>query len=132
MKHLATALLAASFAASPLSADLEDDIPLGIEAVTGIRSDYIYRGINLAEVAMDFQLETEIILDDTLALSTGGWFATEVSDNFTEGGVFLDLSYSLPKDITVGGSTSYHIYEHSFLKNGFELGIFLAWHADRN
>ncbi|MDP7106894.1 MAG: hypothetical protein QGH41_07430, partial [Roseibacillus sp.] len=65
MKHLVTALLAASFATSPLFADLEDDIPLGIEAVTGIRSDYVYRGFNLADVVMDFQLETSIVLDDT-------------------------------------------------------------------
>ncbi len=132
MKHLVIALLAASFAASPLSADLEDDLPLGIEAVTGIRSDYVYRGFNLADVVMDFQLETEVVLDDTLALGAGAWFASEVSDNFTEGGAFLDLSYSLHKDITVGGSASYHAYGHSFLEDGFDLGLFLTWHADRN
>ncbi len=132
MKHLATALLAASFAASPLSADLEDDLPLGIEAVTGLRSDYVYRGFNLADVVMDFQLETEVVLDDTLALGAGGWFATGVSDNFTEGGAFLNLSYSLHKDITVGGSASYHAYDHNFLENGFDLGAFLTWYTDRD
>ena len=123
MKHLVTALLAASFATSPLFADLEDDIPLGIEAVTGIRSDYVYRGFNLADVVMDFQLETSIVLDDTLALSAGGWFSSEVSDNFTEGVAFLDLSYSLHNDITVGGSASYHAYDHNFFENGFDLGL---------
>ena len=132
MKHLVTALLAASFATSPLFADLEDDIPLGIEAVTGIRSDYVYRGFNLADVVMDFQLETSIVLDDTLALSAGGWFSSEVSDNFTEGVAFLDLSYSLHNDITAGGSASYHAYDHNFFENGFDLGAFLTWHAGRD
>ena len=74
----------------------------------------------------------EVVLDDTLALGAGGWFATGVSDNFTEGGAFLNLSYSLHKDITVGGSASYHAYDHNFLENGFDLGAFLTWHADRD
>jgi len=42
-------------------AEVENEIPYGIEAVTGFRSEYVYRGFNLAEDSvLDFQIEAEI------------------------------------------------------------------------
>ena len=119
MKHLTTVLLAVCFFIPLLSAELENDIPLGIEGVTGIRSDYVYRGFNLANVVMDFQVETEIVIGETLTLGAGGWLATEVSKDFTEGAGFLDLHYSLHENVTITTSTSYHAYHDSFFDNCF-------------
>ena len=52
----------------PLPADVENDIPLGIEAVAGIRSNYVYRGFDLADTLSDFQLESEIAIAKNLFL----------------------------------------------------------------
>lgn len=129
MKHLTSVLLAAYFVIPLVSAELENDIPVGIEGVTGIRSDYVYRGFNLGDVVMDFQAETEIVISETLTLGTGGWLATEVGKDFTEGAGFLDLHYSLHDNITITTSASYHAYNDSFFDNGFDLGSSITWHV---
>ena len=46
----------------PLHAELESDIPLGLELVTGIRSGYVFRGFDLADTLIDVQLEGEMAL----------------------------------------------------------------------
>ena len=42
-----------------LPADVSKEIQLGVEAVAGYRSGYVYRGFELAESTIDFQVETE-------------------------------------------------------------------------
>ncbi|NIP93606.1 MAG: hypothetical protein GWO24_09165, partial [Akkermansiaceae bacterium] len=81
--------------------DSGTEIPLGIEAVTGIRSGYVHRGFDLAGTLLDFQLEGEVTLKDNLHFNFGGWFATEVSDDFTEGAGFLDLRNDLSERFTL-------------------------------
>ena len=63
-------------------AEVDSEIPLGIEAVTGLRTDYVHRGFQLAESALDFQLEAEIILSNNNSLSLGFAHLSE------SGGVF--------------------------------------------
>ena len=91
MKRLSGILLSATMAIPSLRAELEDDIPLGIEAVTGIRSGYVYRGFDLGDTLMDVHLQTEVVLEGNLTLAAGGWFATEVGDEFTEGAAALGV-----------------------------------------
>lgn len=110
-------------------AEVEGDIPLGLEAVTGVRSDYVYRGFNLAGSLLDFQLEGEVALRDDLFLNAGGWAATEIGDDFAEGAAFLDLRFQAGDQFTLGGSATYHAYDHAFFENGVDVGAFFTWFA---
>ena len=72
------------------------DLPLGLEAVTGTRSEYIDRGFKKAQQILDFQLEGEATLSDGLYLGYGAWYATSTGkDDFSETGTKLTLSYHL-------------------------------------
>ena len=73
MKHLTTFLIAAGTFASLLRAEIEEDIPYGIEAVTGLRSAYTYRGLELASSTLDFQLAAEVAVDNQLSVGAGAW-----------------------------------------------------------
>ena len=45
-----------------------EDIKYGIEAVTGFRSNYVQRGFEVAETTLDFQIETEVAINDNTCL----------------------------------------------------------------
>jgi hypothetical protein len=121
--------LCALIASPPASAEMEDDLRLGLEAVTGMRTDYVYRGFDLAGTTMDFQLEGEVTLAQDLYLNLGGWFATATNDDFSELTGFADLRYDLNQRFTVGGSVSYHSYQETFFDDGFDLGGSLTYYA---
>ncbi|MEO1835236.1 MAG: hypothetical protein ABGZ49_07050 [Akkermansiaceae bacterium] len=129
MKKLSALFLATGLLAPCLRAELESEFPLGLEAVTGVRSAYSYRGFDLAGSLLDFQFEGELVLQDNLSLNAGGWFGTEISDDFTEGTAFLDLRYDLHECSTVGTSATYHAYGSSLFENGLDVGAFVTWYA---
>ena len=132
MNQLSAFLVVAALVTPALRAELEDDIPLGVEAVTGIRSGYVYRGFDLADALMDFHLETEIVLQDHLALAAGGWFATEVGDKFNQASAYIGVRYDLREKLTAELSASYHTFDHSTLEDGLDLGASLTWYPDRD
>jgi len=114
-------------AAIPLAAEGSPEIPIGIEAVTGYRSEFIYRGFNLGQNVIDFQLESEIALTNNLILSVGGWYATETgSGDFSETTGFLDLRYEWTH-WALGIAASYHSFTHSFFEDGLDSGLFVTW-----
>lgn len=123
-------LLAAFLATPPLSAEVESDIPLGLEAVTGVRSAYVFRGFQLADTLVDLQLEGEIAFSDQLRLNLGGWYATESgSGDFEELAGFVGLRQDVNDLVTVGASATYHNYRQTFFESGFDLGAFLSLQA---
>ncbi|BDS08661.1 hypothetical protein NT6N_37010 [Oceaniferula spumae] len=126
MKYaLPLALLVACLPAQ-LSADVENDIPLGIEAVTGFRSEYVYRGFTLAEDSvLDFQIEAEIALNDHTLLNVGGWYATETGrGDYDEAAGFAKLRFLKSEKLTIGLSATYRSFNHSVFEDGVDLGIF--------
>ena len=100
-----------------------DDIPYGVEAVTGLRSSYIYRGFKLADTTLDFQLQSEVTLAKDNYLSFGAWHAAESDGNFSTTELFLDLNRDLD-DLTIGATLSYHNFNHSFFQSGLDFGIY--------
>ena len=81
------------FSSSEVAAELEEEIPLGLEAVTGMRSEYIHRGFKLSQQVLDFQLEGEVALADDKFLGYGAWYATATGDgDFSETGVKLNYT----------------------------------------
>jgi len=131
---LSTTLLALAF---PLltyaSADVENDIQWGVEGVTGYRSNYIYRGFELSESTLDFQLEAEMALSDSLSLNIGGWYATETGNgNFDESAGFLKLHYLATEHLTLGTSATYRNFNQSLFREGVDLGVFGTWQFCRD
>lgn len=113
--------------ALPAIAEIESELKIGLEAVTGVRSEYVQRGFSLSDALLDFQLEGEVALDDTLLLNFGGWFASEISDDFSEAAAFMDFSKDLGESLTVGASASYHAYDNSFFEDGVDVGASITW-----
>lgn len=92
MKLFLISLATFSLLSPTLSAE-SAQTPLGLEAVTGYRTNYIQRGFDMADEVMDFQLEGEVALSNTLFLNYGGWYLTETSaGDFSELGFKLALS----------------------------------------
>lgn len=120
-------------------ADVEDDIQLGIETVTGFRSNYVFRGFELAESTLDFQVEAEIALNQHTVLNVGGWYATETGDgDFDEAAFFTHLRFEKSDELTIGLSATYRSFSHSMpplsvnFEDGVDIGIFATWHISRD
>lgn len=126
---LITTLLAASV--TSLSAEeAKKQTPLGFEAVTGMRSTYIQRGFEQADQVLDFQLEGEVSLSNSLFLGYGAWFVTATGQgDFTESGLKATLTKELDEWRWSGG-TEFKELENSELESGLyfssELTYFFA------
>lgn len=104
-----------------LSAEVESELPIGIEAVTGIRSEYIHRGFQLSQRTFDFQLEGEVTLSENLYLGYGAWYATETSrGNFSETGAKLSLLKDM-ENYQWFSSVSYRELSNSVFDSGVEV-----------
>ncbi|MBT8037380.1 MAG: hypothetical protein KJO21_07535 [Verrucomicrobiae bacterium] len=121
------------------SAEVEDNIALGIEAVTGYRSGYVYRGFELAESTLDFQIEAEIALNNHTFLNVGAWYATETGNgDFDEASLFTHLRFEKSDSLTIGLSASYHSFSHStpplsvMFNDGADVGAFGSWHFSKD
>lgn len=139
MKTILALTLLALCLPSQISADVEDDIKLGIEAVTGYRSAYVYRGFELADSTLDFQLEAEIALNDHTFVNVGAWYATETGNgDFDEAAVFTHLRFEKSDNLTIGLSATYRSYSHStpplsmIFEDGVDIGTFATWHFSKD
>ncbi len=126
MKHSLHAGLAI-LTALPSFAEIENEIPLGIEAVTGIRTGYVYRGIELAQTSLDFQIEAEFALSNTETLNFGSWYLSEGDGDFSETGAFIDFRHEVDEQTIIGASLTYRHFSGSALDSGVDLGVFLTY-----
>jgi len=130
MKSL-TGLGGILFATSPaLKAEIDSEIPLGIEAVTGIRSHYVHRGFQLADSSLDFQLEAEVTLSNDTSLHLGLSHLAESEGDFSETTGYLELGHSFTKQFTLGTTMTYLDRDAGILDSGLDLGIFSSFSID--
>lgn len=115
------------------------EIKFGIETVSGYRSGYNYRGFELSEDTLDFQIESEIALDNNLFLNIGAWYATETGDgDFDESAFFANLRYTQTESLTLGVSATYRAIDQgdtilsASIDNGVELGFFASFQLNDN
>ncbi len=108
-------------------AEIETEIPIGIEAVTGFRSSYIHRGYELASASLDFQLEAELVLSDNSSLHFGLSHLAESNGQFSESTIYSEYIRSITKDFRVGTSLTYRTRSNSQLNGGLDLGIFASY-----
>jgi hypothetical protein len=108
-------------------AEIEEEYPLGIEVVTGLRTDYLYRGFHQAGTVLDVQVEGEIPLGEEFILTLGGWTASELSDDFSEIGGSLDLRRAIGDKAQVGGAFAYLNREEGPLDDGQDLSLYFDY-----
>ena len=112
--------------AAPAAAQLPDDVPLGVEALTGLRSAYNFRGQEVSDALLDFQLQTEVSLSDELFLNLGGLYAAEGSGDFREASAFASLQREMG-NLTLSGLLTYRGFDSPLLDSGLELGAHLTY-----
>ena len=106
----------------------DDDLPIGIEVVTGFRTDYVYRGFQLAGSLIDVQAEAEVALSDKWLLNLGGYYGSATGDgDFSEAAAFFDLRYEA-EQWTAAFGTTWHDYQDSFFEDGLDLAPSFTWH----
>ncbi|MGB2403541.1 MAG: hypothetical protein ACPIA7_09045 [Akkermansiaceae bacterium] len=120
-------------------ADANHEIQLGVEAVAGYRSGYIYRGFELAGETIDFQLETEIALNNHTALNIGSWYATETGKGeYDESALFSHLRVKQTEKLTLGLSATYRNFGNSSsllntnFDDGIDIGTFANWQLNED
>lgn len=113
------------------SAEIQNEIPLGIEAVTGYRTEYVHRGFKLADDVFDFQLQTEIVLSDHWSVNIGGWYATATSNSsdFSEIAGFVDLRYD-QRDYSAGIAVGFRDFTDTLFRDAIEVGPYYSWHVN--
>ncbi|OYV05891.1 MAG: hypothetical protein CFE26_09220 [Verrucomicrobiales bacterium VVV1] len=127
-------MIAAAFAASAETAPSEADkeIPIGLEAVTGFRSESIWRGFKLGDGVLDFQLQAEIALSNEWRIDTGGYYATETGDgDFSQSSFFIDLMYDADQ-FSAGISVTLQSFDHAILQDGVDIAPSISWHATKD
>ena len=110
----------------PIFSEVEDDLTLGIETVTGLRSNYIYRGFKLADSTLEAQAETQITLSSEYSLGLAAWTVAETSGDFAETGLSVDLSRDFG-DFSLTASLGYRFFSETFFEDGVDLGLEAQW-----
>lgn len=109
-----------------LSAEVEEDLTLGIESVTGLRSGYVSRGFALADAVLEAQVETEVALGDDSFLGIAAWHVAESSGAFAETALGLSLARDF-ENLRLTASLDYHSFSESVFRDGFDLGVQAQW-----
>ena len=132
---LTTLALAATISTSFSQASQRDDaeIKLGFEALTSWRSEYIYRGFQLADNSMEFQLGGQVALSNNETIDFGFHHGTATSDgDFSETGAYIDFSKNIG-DITYTAKLALRDYSNtdkapaSNFKSGADIGGSIRW-----
>lgn len=130
MKRLVPALvplLAATAAGHENHPPEDSEVPLGIEVVTGYRSEYVFRGFSLGHQVLEVQLQAELALSDHWLLDLGAWYAGATgSGDFSEAAGFVDLAYQA--DLWEAGlAVTGHAWDHSLFRDGVDIAPYVAW-----
>ena len=116
-----------------LWADVESNIPWGIEAVTGYRSESVHRGFKLADDVFDYQLEAEVALSDTWTFNFSAWHATGTGkrNDFSEVSGLTELRYDAAT-WNAGWMLGYRDFSATFIRDGWETGPFFSYHLSED
>lgn len=122
------ACLAAIATTGGLAAEVENDIPLGVEVVTGYRSEYIQRGFKWSNGLLDIQAGGEVALNNDIMLGFGAWYATGTgSGDFNEGAAFADLRWDINPTVALEFETTWKSVDHPIYESGLDLAPSVSW-----
>ncbi len=109
-------------------AELENEIPLGIEVVTGYRSEYIQRGFKRSGRFLDVQAGAELALTNDLMLGFGGWFGTATgSASYEEAAAFANLQWAVSDTLIADIESTWLAIDDPFFESGLDLAASLSW-----
>lgn len=127
MKRWLPLLLAASGIAAA-----QDEIPYGVEFLTGYRSEYVDRGFDLSQDLIEVQIGSEFALSNHWLLQFGGWYGTGTgSGDFEAAEAFLGIRYET-ETWDAGIDTSFTSYDHRIFRDAFTAGPFFNWYPHRD
>lgn len=109
-------------ALSFLTPVMAQDIPYGVELVSGLRAGYHQKGIELADDLIDLQLQSNITLSESSSLNITLWQGAEVSGDFQELGAIVGLTRS-HDEFSYTGEISYMGYESPIAESGVEVSL---------
>jgi len=119
-----------AFLNAPQKASAE--LKYGIEALTTWRSEYVYRGFELAENSMEFQLAGQVALNNTDTIDLGFFYGSAGSEgDFSEASAFIDFSRNIG-DLTYTAKLTLREYTHSTFESGADLGGSVRWAVNEN
>lgn len=129
MKNITILSTASALVISSLLASAETEVPYGVEALTSYRSEYTYRGFQLADDTLDFQLSTQVALDDSTSINLAAWYGTGISQSdFSELGLFADIRRNVDQ-FTYALSGTYRNYSDTFFDDGVDIAASVTWHV---
>jgi hypothetical protein len=118
---------------STVVAEVEQEIPWGVEAVTGYRSEYIQRGFKWANSVVDFQAEAEYAINDDLITSFGAWYGTATgSGDFSEAAGYANIRWDIDSRFTLGFEATWRSVNHPIYDDGLDLSPTLSWHLNND
>jgi len=110
-----------------VSAEAAEEIPLGIEVVTGYRSEYIQRGFKWANSVVDVQAEAEIALTDDIIASLGAWYTTATgSGDFSEAAAAGGIRWE-DENLTLALDMTWRSLNNSVYEDGLDIAPSIAW-----
>lgn len=116
----------------PAAVTASEEIPYGVEVLTGYRSEYIDRGFSLAHDLIEVQLGSEIALSRDWLLQLGGWYGTGTgSGDFEAAQVFLAVRHETDT-WDAGLDTAFTSHDHRLFRDGFSAGPFFNWRPHRD
>lgn len=123
-------LLAAREGPVPLSGELRrSPIQLGVQFMTGYRSNYVFRGVELGEQAIEGQIASSIALSNDWALAGEVDFVhCFAAGNVSQTTLYSELQYYLADECTLGPSLGAQFYGgRTEFQSGCEPGFALRW-----
>lgn len=108
------------------SAQLPEDVPLGIEALTGLRTQDHFRGQEVSDTLLEFQLQTELTLASDIYLGLGGLYAAEGGGDFRETSGYVTLTREFD-NFALSALLNYRNFDSSAVETGLEFGARGTW-----
>lgn len=109
-----------------------DEIPYGVEVLTGYRSSYVDRGFRLSQDLIEVQFSGELALSDHWMTEWGGWYGSETgSGNFEQISGFFALRRDFD-EWSSGFNATWSSYQHPVFQDGVNFGPFLDWSPNRD
>jgi hypothetical protein len=123
-----TLLCIGTLATAVAQAEVESEIPWGIEAVTGYRSELVHRGFKLADDVYDYQLETEIALSNDWSFNFSAMYATGTGkgNDYSETTGIAELRYDAT-NWSAGWMLGFRDFTATFFRDGWESGPFVSY-----
>ena len=114
-------------------AEVETEIPWGVEVVGGYRSDLVHRGFDLADDVSDYQVEAEIALSDHWSFNVSAYYASGSGrgNDFSEVNGMTELRYDASR-WSAGWMFGYRDFTATFFRDGWESGPFFTYHLNED